>query len=169
MVGGARCSAALRGWAGADAALLSRLAQHDWPLCARHRAVYVRSPRLSRSSPSSHSTFPPAGDTPRGMVESAFEFADICRDMDYHNFVFSMKVCRCGVSAAFRQRPCRPVLRQPLSLHGLPNVEGHRSVRVLTLCGRAVAPTPPHPTPPPPAGHTPPSRLVPPRRPPTRW
>ncbi len=31
------------------------------------------------------------GDTPRGMVESAFEFADICREMDYHNFVFSMK------------------------------------------------------------------------------
>ncbi|KAH7624269.1 hypothetical protein Ndes2526B_g01534 [Nannochloris sp. 'desiccata'] len=31
------------------------------------------------------------GDTPRGMVESAFEFADICRDMDYHNFLFSMK------------------------------------------------------------------------------
>ncbi len=37
------------------------------------------------------STPPPAGDTPRGMVESAFEFADICRDMDYHNFLFSMK------------------------------------------------------------------------------
>lgn len=31
------------------------------------------------------------GDTPRGMVESALEFADICRSMDYHNFVFSMK------------------------------------------------------------------------------
>jgi (E)-4-hydroxy-3-methylbut-2-enyl-diphosphate synthase len=31
------------------------------------------------------------GDTPRGMVESAIEFADICRSMDYHNFVFSMK------------------------------------------------------------------------------
>ncbi|KAL4857829.1 4-hydroxy-3-methylbut-2-en-1-yl diphosphate synthase (ferredoxin) [Chlorella vulgaris] len=31
------------------------------------------------------------GDTPRGMVESAFEFADICRDNDYHNFLFSMK------------------------------------------------------------------------------
>ena len=27
----------------------------------------------------------------RGMVESAFEFADICRKHDYHNFVFSMK------------------------------------------------------------------------------
>jgi len=31
------------------------------------------------------------GDTPRGMVESAVEFADICRSADYHNFVFSMK------------------------------------------------------------------------------
>ena len=31
------------------------------------------------------------GDTPRGMVESAFEFADICRDAEYHNFLFSMK------------------------------------------------------------------------------
>ncbi|KAK9828634.1 hypothetical protein WJX72_001221 [[Myrmecia] bisecta] len=31
------------------------------------------------------------GDTPRGMVESAFEFADICRSVDYHNFLFSMK------------------------------------------------------------------------------
>lgn len=25
------------------------------------------------------------------MVESAFEFADICRAMDFHNFLFSMK------------------------------------------------------------------------------
>lgn len=31
------------------------------------------------------------GDSPSGMVESAFEFARICRKMDYHNFVFSMK------------------------------------------------------------------------------
>lgn len=31
------------------------------------------------------------GDTPRGMVESAMEFARICRKLDYHNFVFSMK------------------------------------------------------------------------------
>jgi (E)-4-hydroxy-3-methylbut-2-enyl-diphosphate synthase len=31
------------------------------------------------------------GDSPRGMVESAIEFADICRSLDYHNFVFSMK------------------------------------------------------------------------------
>ncbi|GMI37348.1 hypothetical protein TeGR_g6544, partial [Tetraparma gracilis] len=31
------------------------------------------------------------GDTPRGMVESAIEFADMCRAEDYHNFLFSMK------------------------------------------------------------------------------
>ncbi|MEM0895284.1 MAG: (E)-4-hydroxy-3-methylbut-2-enyl-diphosphate synthase [Verrucomicrobiota bacterium] len=31
------------------------------------------------------------GDTPLGMVESALEFARIARDLDYHNFVFSMK------------------------------------------------------------------------------
>ncbi len=31
------------------------------------------------------------GDTPRGMVESAFEFARICRKNDYHDFLFSMK------------------------------------------------------------------------------
>ena len=31
------------------------------------------------------------GDSPRGMVESAVEFAKICRKHDYHNFLFSMK------------------------------------------------------------------------------
>ncbi|CAK9872348.1 unnamed protein product [Sphagnum jensenii] len=31
------------------------------------------------------------GDSPRGMVESAFEFANICRKLDFHNFLFSMK------------------------------------------------------------------------------
>eukprot|EP00850_Spirogloea_muscicola_P009080 SM000050S17005 [mRNA] locus=s50:351485:357286:- [translate_table: standard] len=31
------------------------------------------------------------GDSPRGMVESAFEFARVCRKYDYHNFLFSMK------------------------------------------------------------------------------
>jgi (E)-4-hydroxy-3-methylbut-2-enyl-diphosphate synthase len=31
------------------------------------------------------------GDTPLGMVESALEFAWIARDLDYHDFVFSMK------------------------------------------------------------------------------
>ena len=31
------------------------------------------------------------GDTPAGMVESALEFARICRRLDYHQFLFSMK------------------------------------------------------------------------------
>jgi len=31
------------------------------------------------------------GDTPEGMVESALEFARMCRDLDFHNIVFSMK------------------------------------------------------------------------------
>lgn len=31
------------------------------------------------------------GDTPYGMVEAAFEFARICRDLNFHNFLFSFK------------------------------------------------------------------------------
>ncbi|MBE6410992.1 MAG: (E)-4-hydroxy-3-methylbut-2-enyl-diphosphate synthase [Opitutales bacterium] len=31
------------------------------------------------------------GDTSFGMVEAAFEFARICRDLNFHNFVFSFK------------------------------------------------------------------------------
>jgi (E)-4-hydroxy-3-methylbut-2-enyl-diphosphate synthase len=37
------------------------------------------------------------GDTPEGMVQSAFEYAEICRKHDYHNFVFSMKASNVGV------------------------------------------------------------------------
>jgi (E)-4-hydroxy-3-methylbut-2-enyl-diphosphate synthase len=43
------------------------------------------------------------GDSPRGMVESALEFARIARDLDYHNFVFSMKASNPKVMiAAYR-------------------------------------------------------------------
>ena len=31
------------------------------------------------------------GDTPAGMVESALEFARVCRNLDYHDIIFSMK------------------------------------------------------------------------------
>ena len=31
------------------------------------------------------------GDSPMGMVESALEFARVCRKLDYHDFIFSMK------------------------------------------------------------------------------
>ena len=43
------------------------------------------------------------GDTPLGMVESALEFARIARDLDYHEFVFSMKASNPKVMiAAYR-------------------------------------------------------------------
>ena len=43
------------------------------------------------------------GDTPLGMVESAIEFARIARDLDYHDFVFSMKASNPKVMiAAYR-------------------------------------------------------------------
>jgi len=33
---------------------------------------------------------------PPSLFQSAFEFANICRKNDYHNFLFSMKVAREG-------------------------------------------------------------------------
>ena len=43
------------------------------------------------------------GDTPSGMVESALEFARIARDLDYHDFIFSMKASNPKVMiAAYR-------------------------------------------------------------------
>src|ERR1700760_2544834 len=43
------------------------------------------------------------GDTPLGMVESALEFARIARQLDYHDFVFSMKASNPKVMiAAYR-------------------------------------------------------------------
>lgn len=37
------------------------------------------------------------GDSPEGMVQSAFEFADICRLYGFHNFCFSMKASNVSV------------------------------------------------------------------------
>lgn len=37
------------------------------------------------------------GNTPKGMVESAIEFAEICRKNDFHQMVFSMKSSNPGV------------------------------------------------------------------------
>jgi (E)-4-hydroxy-3-methylbut-2-enyl-diphosphate synthase len=37
------------------------------------------------------------GDSPKGMVESAVEFAKLCRKYDFHNFLFSMKVNSYGI------------------------------------------------------------------------
>ncbi|HET9377861.1 MAG TPA: (E)-4-hydroxy-3-methylbut-2-enyl-diphosphate synthase [Chthoniobacterales bacterium] len=40
------------------------------------------------------------GDTPLGMVESALEFARIARDLDFHDFIFSMKASNPKVMVA---------------------------------------------------------------------
>jgi len=43
------------------------------------------------------------GDTPLGMVESALEFARLARELDFHNFIFSMKASNPKVMiAAYR-------------------------------------------------------------------
>jgi (E)-4-hydroxy-3-methylbut-2-enyl-diphosphate synthase len=43
------------------------------------------------------------GDTPEGMVASALEFLEICRDLNFHNLVVSMKASRVPVMlAAYR-------------------------------------------------------------------
>ncbi len=43
------------------------------------------------------------GDTPEGMVQSALEFAQVAREVGYHNFVFSMKASNVKVMiAAYR-------------------------------------------------------------------
>ena len=62
------------------------------------------------------------GDTPLGMVESALEFARIARDLDYHDFVFSMKASNPKIMiAAYRLLVARlnelgPVWNYPLHL-----------------------------------------------------
>ena len=43
------------------------------------------------------------GDSPRGMVESALEFTRVCRKMDFHDIIFSMKASNTTVMiAAYR-------------------------------------------------------------------
>lgn len=50
------------------------------------------------------------GDTPEGMVESAFEFLRICRDEDYHEIILSMKASNTRVMVqAYRLLMCRMI------------------------------------------------------------
>eukprot|EP00270_Netrium_digitus_P007218 TRINITY_DN2100_c0_g1_i2.p1 TRINITY_DN2100_c0_g1~~TRINITY_DN2100_c0_g1_i2.p1 ORF type:complete len:744 (+),score=231.37 TRINITY_DN2100_c0_g1_i2:313-2232(+) len=52
------------------------------------------------------------GDSPRGMVESAFEFARICRKYDYHNFLFSMKASNPVVMVEAYRLLCAEMYRE---------------------------------------------------------
>ncbi|MCU0772397.1 MAG: (E)-4-hydroxy-3-methylbut-2-enyl-diphosphate synthase [Verrucomicrobia bacterium] len=75
----------------AYAAEVQRMAEAFTPLvleCKRlHRALRIGTNHGSLSD----RILNRFGDTPLGMVESALEFARVCRQHDYHNFVFSMK------------------------------------------------------------------------------
>ena len=60
------------------------------------------------------------GDTPEGMVESAMEFVNICRELDFHDIVLSMKASNTGVMvAAYRllmNRMIKDGINYPLHL-----------------------------------------------------
>ena len=53
------------------------------------------------------------------QVESAFEFAEMCRDIDYHNFLFSMKASNplvmVQVTSAAHWKGISSVMRQTVS------------------------------------------------------
>src|SRR5437879_10614134 len=83
------------------------------------------------------------GDTPIGMVESALEFARIARDLDYHDFVFSMKASNPKVMiAAYRLLVARlnelgPDWNYPLHLGDRKSTRpnsSHRCISYAVFC-----------------------------------
>ncbi|HKA14162.1 MAG TPA: (E)-4-hydroxy-3-methylbut-2-enyl-diphosphate synthase [Myxococcota bacterium] len=65
------------------------------------------------------------GDTPRGMVESALEFLDVCEDENYYDLVFSMKASNAQVAIqAYRLLAARLEERNP----GAPGYPFHVGV-----------------------------------------
>lgn len=78
------------------------------------------------------------GDSPRGMVESALEYAAICRKLEFHNFVFSMKSSNPKVMiAAYRQLVAKQMkLGWNYPLHiGVTEAGGGEDGRVKSACG----------------------------------
>ena len=70
---------------------ISRIAEQFTPLVERCRERGVAMRIGTNHGSLSDRIMNRYGDTPRGMVESALEFARIARSLDYHDFVFSMK------------------------------------------------------------------------------
>ncbi len=78
------------------------------------------------------------GDTPAGMVESALEFARVCRMHDYHNFLFSMKASNPLVmQQAYRLLVAQMIeLRWNYPLHlGVTEAGEGEDGRVKSACG----------------------------------
>jgi (E)-4-hydroxy-3-methylbut-2-enyl-diphosphate synthase len=70
---------------------LARVADRFRPLLRRCKAL-GRALRIGTNHGSlSDRVMNRYGDTPRGMVESALEFLDVCEDEGFHDVVFSMK------------------------------------------------------------------------------
>ncbi len=70
---------------------ISRISEQFTPLVERCRERGVAMRIGTNHGSLSDRIMNRYGDTPRGMVESALEFARIARSLDYHDFVFSMK------------------------------------------------------------------------------
>jgi (E)-4-hydroxy-3-methylbut-2-enyl-diphosphate synthase len=78
------------------------------------------------------------GDTPLGMVESALEFARICRDLEYHDIIFSMKASNPKVMIqAYRLLAARlDVLGWDYPLHlGVTEAGGGEDGRIKSAIG----------------------------------
>ena len=75
------------------------------------------------------------GDSPRGMVESALEFARIARDLNFHQMIFSMKASNPKVMiAAYRLLVARLDPRHPILLKDTlsPHFDGEFLDHLLT-------------------------------------
>src|SRR5919108_447212 len=70
---------------------LERIAQRFQPLVLKARQYGVAMRIGTNHGSLSDRIMNRFGDTPLGMVESALEFARICRGLDYHELIFSMK------------------------------------------------------------------------------
>ena len=63
-------------------------------ICKRHRTAMRIGTNPGSLSERSLSRY---GNTPEGMAQSAIEFADVCRQQDFHDIVLSMKASNVGV------------------------------------------------------------------------
>ncbi len=87
---------------------LQRVAERFRPLVRRCREL-GRAMRIGTNHGSlSDRILNRFGDTPRGMVESALEFLDVCEDEGFHDVVFSMKASNTQVAIqAYRMLAAR--------------------------------------------------------------
>lgn len=87
---------------------LGRIAQRFGPLVEACKAGGVAMRIGTNHGSLSDRIMNRFGDTPRGMVESAIEFAGICRNHGYHDVIFSMKSSNPKVMVqAYRQLAAR--------------------------------------------------------------